>query len=149
MAFEIPEELDPIPDEWWEPLVAVEARMQESPRLLDRCLRVGDFMLMGRVRRRGRPLVYLYKHKDTRRYLNVDPRLDAYAYMAPRDLASTAPGSYHRLDSLEEGIDGVGLWELPRFRPDLVASRLGIPARELRRCFPRDFDLDFDDDWAA
>ena len=41
-------------------------------------------------------------------------------------------GTYRRLESLEEGIDGVGLWELPRFRPDLVAKRLGIPQRELR-----------------
>ena len=41
-------------------------------------------------------------------------------------------GSYRRLDSLEQGIDGVGLWELPRFRPDLVAKRLGIPQRALR-----------------
>ena len=72
MAFEYPTDDDPISDEWWVPLLAVEARMDESD------------------------------------------------------------GSYRRLESLEEGIDGVGLWELPRFRPDLVAKRLGIPQRELR-----------------
>src|SRR4051812_42018484 len=141
MTWEIPEELDPIPDEWWAPLLAVEARMQESPRLLDRCLRVGDFMLMGRERRRGRPLVYLYKHKDTRRYLNVDAQLHAYQFVMPR--SSSSDGTYRRLDSLQEGIDAVGLWELPRFRPDLVSQRLGIPVRELRPL------QDFDDDWAA
>ena len=72
MAFEYPTDDEPISDEWWAPLLAVEARMGESD------------------------------------------------------------GSYRRLDCLEEGIDGVGLWELPRFRPDLVAKRLGIPQRELR-----------------
>lgn len=77
MTHEIPEELDPIPDEWWDPLLAVEAQTATSARLLDRCFRVDDFMLMGRDRRRGRPLVYLYKHRDTRRYLNVDARLNA------------------------------------------------------------------------
>lgn len=132
MAFEYPTDDDPISDEWWAPLLAVEARMGESSRLLDRCLRVEDFMMMGRVRPRGRPLLYLYKHRDTRRYLNVDPHLAAYRYIPPRNLDSTSDGSYRRLESLEEGIDGVGLWELPRFRPDLVAKRLGIPERELR-----------------
>jgi len=72
MAFEYPTDDDPISDEWWVPLLAVEARMGESD------------------------------------------------------------GTYRRLESMEEGIDGVGLWELPRFRPDLVAKRLGIPQRELR-----------------
>ena len=147
MTWEIPEELDPIPDEWWAPLLAVEARMQESPRLLDRCLRVGDFMLMGRERRRGRPLVYLYKHKDTRRYLNVDAQLRAYRFVTSRTAASD--GTYRRLDSLEDGIDGVGLWELPRLRPDLVAQRLGIPVREFTALFRREVVADFDDDWAA
>jgi hypothetical protein len=85
----------------------------------------------------------VYKHRGTRRALNVDAQLRAYHYVPPRNLMSTADGSYRRLDSLEEGIDGVGLWELPRFRPDLVARRLGIPVRELRLL------RDFDDDPAA
>ena len=58
MTFEYPTDDDPISDEWWAPLLAVEARMGESD------------------------------------------------------------GSYRRLESLAEGIDGVGLRELPRFRPD-------------------------------
>ena len=95
MTFEIPEAVDPIPDEWWEPLLGVERLMQESPRLLDRCFRVEDFMLMGRERRRSRPLVYLYKHKDTRRYLNVDRQLRAYVFVAPR--SGNSDGSYRRL----------------------------------------------------
>jgi hypothetical protein len=135
MAIEIPDL--PVPDEWWEPLLAVETRMRESPRLLDRCFAIDDFMLMGRDRRRSRPLVYLYKHRDTRRYLNVDVRLNAYRYVPPRRLTDGGGGSYRRLTSLEEGVDGVGLWELPRFRPDLVAQRLGIPERELRVLVPR------------
>jgi hypothetical protein len=143
MTHEFPEDFDPISDEWWAPLLAVEARMQHSPRLLDRCFRVADFMLMGRERRRGRPLVYLYKHRDTRRSLNVDVQLRAYWYAAPRSPSGTSDGSYRRFESLEEGIDGVGLWELPRFRPDLVAERLGIPVRELRLL------RDLDDDPAA
>ena len=147
MTFEIPEDVDPIPDEWWEPLLGVERLMQESPRLLDRCFRLGDFMLMGRERRRSRPLVYLYKHKDTRRYLNVDPQLRAYVFVYAR--SGNSDGSYRRLDTLEEGIDGVGLWELPRFRPDLVAQRLGIPARELTAFFRREVIPELDDDWAA
>lgn len=52
--------------------------------------------------------------------------------MPPRNLDDPSDhGSYRRLDSLEVGIDRVGLWELPRFRPDLVAHRLGIPESEL------------------
>ncbi len=58
MTFEYPTDDEPISDQWWAPLLAVEARMGESD------------------------------------------------------------GSYRRLESLEEGIDGVGLRELPRFRPD-------------------------------
>ncbi len=142
MTFEVPDEGQPISDEWWDPLLAVAARTRESPRLLDRCFEVGDFMVMGRDRRRGRPLVYLYKHRDTRRYLNVDAQLRAYRYVTPRR-RDTSQGSYRRLASLEEGIDHVGLWELPTFRPDLVAARLGIPESQVRLLrYP-------DDDFAA
>ncbi len=33
MTFEYPTDDDPISDDWWVPLLAVEARMGESPRL--------------------------------------------------------------------------------------------------------------------
>ena len=50
MTFENLTDDEPISDEWWAPLLAVEARMGDSSRLLHRCLRVdGSYRRLDRV----------------------------------------------------------------------------------------------------
>lgn len=40
-----------------------------------------DFMYMAQMRARGRPPIHLYKHIETRRYLNLDDGGHAYVYV--------------------------------------------------------------------
>ena len=79
-----PGESEPKDPAWWRPIerfAEIVVGIAHVPLLLP-C----DFMLMGRVERRGRPGIWEYKHKDTRRYLQIDDALTVYRYIAPRDL---------------------------------------------------------------
>jgi hypothetical protein len=72
-----------LPDEPdWGPLVAV-ARLSRSSDVmpsLDEC----DFMYMGAVSSVHDALdIHLYKHRETRRYLNLDEAGHAYQYCGP------------------------------------------------------------------
>ena len=71
-------------------------------------------MFMGAVSNARKRLdVYLYKHVDTRRYLNLDVAGHAYAYLGSVSpaVATTTGGRYRRFRSLRDAIDHVGLWE--------------------------------------
>ena len=57
----------------WAPLEAL-ARMRPDLNALR------DFMFMGHASARTGTLICLYKHADTRRYLNLDHAGHAYAY---------------------------------------------------------------------
>jgi hypothetical protein len=82
----------------------------------------GEFMYMATVvRPRQDVRIHLYKHYDTRRYLNLDDGGHAYAYRGPtsNDLEDRSGGGrYRRYRSLVDAVDHLQLWlfELePRF----------------------------------
>jgi hypothetical protein len=73
---QFPEEPD------WHPLVAV-ARLAEVTDALP-SIDVHDFMYMAAVvSRRGALRIHLYKHRETRHYLNLDDGGHAYEYCGP------------------------------------------------------------------
>jgi hypothetical protein len=113
MAF--PAESDD-PGPWFAPLhlVAEVVAGQHDWRLFD----PDDFMCMGRVVRRSRPDIYLYKHIDTRQYLNLDEQGVPYRYCVPAEGAA-GEGRYVRHRSLTRALFWLRLWELPSMRPEL------------------------------
>ena len=64
--------------EWWTPLLlaASAARRERLPWPIH----LDDFMLMGRVDRGTRPAVWIYKHRDSRRELNLDATGQPYKF---------------------------------------------------------------------
>ena len=118
----------PIPSDsgcgdWCVPLHQIEAAVQG--RAYARWFDPNDFMLMGTVPHGGTTIA-LYKHRDTRNYLNIDDEGRAYVYEEP-GLGSHEDdrGSYRRVP-LIAAMDAVGLWELPWFRSDLESERRGF-----------------------
>ena len=72
--------------EWWTPLLlaASAARRERIPWPIH----LDDFMLMGRVDRGTRPAVWIYKHRASRRELNVDSTGQAYKFTRTPNAAS-------------------------------------------------------------
>lgn len=84
----------------WEPLIRliqVLAATPGAPRI-----EPADFMYMWRLEARGRPRLHLYKHIDTRRYLNIDDAGDVYLYAG-----ETRPGTNGRTRSIYEPLPDV------------------------------------------
>lgn len=127
MRLSFPDPDHPIGPEWWAPLLAVVDFVQGIRR--HRLLAVEDFMLMGRVLRRARPDIALYKHCFTRRYLNLDDDGRAYRYSVPRS-DPLAPGRYLAHRSLDDALGNLGLWELPWMKPGLEHERAGLGVHE-------------------
>ncbi len=103
-------------DEWCAALHLVEARVADFPdgQFFD----VDDFMIMGGWRRRSKPMIYLYKHGFTRRYLNVDMQGVAWQYVEPAHLDDDHPGTYKRLSGLDVAVARLDLWEMPMMDPE-------------------------------
>ncbi len=99
-------------DPEWRPLEAVARLSRTSSQLPP--FHEGEFMYMGAVtNRRKRLTIHLYKHIDTRRYLNLDDAGHAYEYCGP------APGDHddewtrgrYRLHrSLDAALEAAELW---------------------------------------
>ena len=123
MRYFFPPEDQPLDDSWWRPLERVAQGVAEHPRY--RFFALSDFMMMGGVNRAPRPRLTLYKHCDTRRYLNLDDAGLAYRYIPPRG-ASRGSGRYIVHRDLEEALDALDLWELPWMKPGLEAHRGGL-----------------------
>ena len=72
--------------EWWTPLLlaASAGRRERVPWPIH----LDDFMLMGRVDRGSRPAVWIYKHRDSRRELNLDATGQAYRFTRTPKAAS-------------------------------------------------------------
>lgn len=70
-----------------------------------------EFMYMVRVVAPGRPDVHLYKHIDTRRYLNLDDAGHAYAFVgsASDTGAAELAGHYRPLRDIRAAVDRLGL----------------------------------------
>jgi hypothetical protein len=86
-----------------------------------------DFMLMSIERRAKRPAIYLYKHCDTRHYLNVDENGEAYGYRPPRNPESLARGRYNPHANLVAAIDALHLYELPWLNPRFNDEQYCLP----------------------
>ena len=137
-------------NEWCTGMHLIETECVDHP--LFRWFSVDDLMVAGAVRRPGHPLLYLYKHRDTRRYLNVDEAGVAWRYVPPpADRLGFAEdhGSYERLPSLGAALDLLHLWELPVMRcapfEDVWQAYAAAPSTHVM-AFTIDDDEDLDDD---
>lgn len=77
-------------------------------------------MYTATVCRLGKPLaIHLYKHRDTRRYLNLDDGGHAYAYRGPNagDDDFVSGGRYRRHATLIDAITNLDLWLFEAERP--------------------------------
>lgn len=85
----------------WAPLEAVARVARQSSELPS--FHEAEFMYMGAVSRaRTGQLIHLYKHRDTRRYLNLDESGHAYEYRG---------GSVYRaVESLADALEHADLW---------------------------------------
>jgi hypothetical protein len=107
---EIPEE--PV----WSPLEAVARLARSRPDVPS--FHAGEFMFMATVRgTREQLAIHLYKHIDTRRYLNLDEDRNAYAYLgpAPDGTDASSGGRYQRYGAL---VDAITHLELGRYEVD-------------------------------
>jgi hypothetical protein len=105
----------------WSPLEAVARIARSRPDLPS--FHEGEFMFMATVRDdREQLAIQLYKHIDTRCYLNLDDDRNAYAYLgpAPDDPDAWSGGRYRRYRALGDAIKqlDLGLFEVdpPLFR---------------------------------
>lgn len=115
----------PLDPQWLRPLYLVWPAIPALPPL--ERFDPDDFMVMGRVLRAPRPDITLYKHRFTRRYLNVDAAGRTYRYAGPPS-ESFRSGEYRRQD-LVASLRALGLGELP----DLKAARAVLDAHERPR----------------
>ncbi len=102
----------------WRPLGAVSRVVRASPDLPP--FHPGEFMCMATLENRRKGIVLrLYKHYDTRRYINIDQAGHTYEYWPgsdeqwERDKAVTPDfgGRYRLHRSLRHAVDRLGLWE--------------------------------------
>ena len=105
------------------PLRLVAEKLRASAVPADAFFDPDDFMLLSWCRANRPAHVMLFKHVDTRRYLNLDADGAAHRYVPPADPGGE--GAYPRYATLREAVDALGLWELPWMRPELAAHRGG------------------------
>lgn len=107
-SFDTRLDLDSAPT--WKPLEELAEMVWRHPHLPQ--FHPGEFMYMAALHGvRRRVTVHLYKHIDTRRYLNLDDRGHAYAYQYRFD-EEVAPGSggrYRQYRHIEDALDRVNL----------------------------------------
>lgn len=113
-------------DEWCVPLHAVERAAVLHPQ--GKYFDVDDFMIMIRFDDKEGAII-LYKHIDTRHYLNADEQGRVYRYVPGRDRQEGRRGDYLPT-TLTDALERLGLWELPWFREELVEDRLGLSWEE-------------------
>jgi hypothetical protein len=100
----------PGPD--WEPLEGFARLVWQRPELPQ--FHPVEFMHMTNLRRgRTGPSIRLYKHTDTRRYLNLDDGGHAYAYVFREedDHVDHSGGRYRRYTNPIDAIGALGLWK--------------------------------------
>lgn len=92
MGFWYPDDDAPIDPNWWAPLMRFGlAAARDGLPALD----PEEFMFMGRIVRKGRPDLWLFKHIFSRRYANLDEYGEPYRYIPPKDvLNSKSDGRY-------------------------------------------------------
>jgi hypothetical protein len=103
----------------WAPLEAVARLSRTSCELPS--FHEGEFMFMATVRNvRNKLAIHLYKHIDTRCYLNLDDGGHAYAYRGSGPDDASSGGRYQRYRTLFDAVDHLELWlfdaAVPLFR---------------------------------
>jgi hypothetical protein len=99
-----------VTDPDWRPLEAVSSLVRQRPDLPH--FHPGEFMYMAAVRSTRPDLViHLYKHVDTRRYLNLDDAGHAYAYIDSEGdrVCHGFSGRYRRHGNLVDALDRLEL----------------------------------------
>jgi hypothetical protein len=100
----------------WRPLEGVAYLTRQSDELPS--FHEDEFMYMGAVwNARKRLLIHLYKHRDTRRYLNLDDGGHGYKFCAPspEDAKDDLAGGTYRLHrSLSDAVANLDLWLFDR-----------------------------------
>ena len=94
----------------WRPLEALSSLVRQRADLPH--FHPGEFMYMAAVRGTDLDLVvHLYKHVDTRRYLNLDDVGHAYAYIHHEgdDVFGDSSGRYRRLGNIVDALDRLEL----------------------------------------
>lgn len=125
MRYIVPSDDRPVSDAWFRPLEHVALEMSKCERWSDQFFDIEDFMLMGGIERRPRPLLVPCKHVHTRRYLNLDLAGRAYRYFPPKtDPDGAGRCVEHR--TLRDAIDHVALYELPWMKTGLESFRMGL-----------------------
>lgn len=112
----------------WEPLVSLSRLARQRPELPP--LHVDEFMYMACLRNRGKRIrIHLYKHVDTRRYINLDDAGHAYAFQdrEPDWERPDSSGWYRMYNDPLSAIRALGLWELQRPRRRVVPSAEDLP----------------------
>jgi hypothetical protein len=125
-------------DEWCIPLHLVEKAV--AGKRFAEGFSVWDFMVMGRVEDENGSIV-LYKHCDTRRYINVDEAGHAYRY-SPGRPQSGRRGDYLPLRTLSEAIAHLDLDflnfsgrsdALPNERDQVAPAQPDLPRRQRKK----------------
>ena len=105
----------------WEPLEAVARIARQSPELPS--FHEHEFMYMAAVLNAQKGLtIHLYKHRDTRRHLNLDDAGHAYAYRHREadEHDGLSGGRYQRYRTVVSALASLDLWlfdeEPPLFR---------------------------------
>jgi hypothetical protein len=130
----VPSPEDALDPAWWAPLERVARLVVGVPAY--QFFDLDDFMLMVRLVRPPRPAITLYKHRHTRRYLNLDDAGHAYRFIPPRD-EPKSNGRYVAHGDLQEALDHLRLWELPWMKSSLAAYRFGRTWEERWALHPR------------
>jgi hypothetical protein len=126
MKYVFPDPDQPLNPSWRAPLEAIARAVAGKWKY--QFFDLGDFMIMLRVVRPPRPSLVLYKHRYTRRYLNLDDAAHAYRYIESKDPSGSGRYLAHR--DLTDALDHLGLWELPWMKPGLEPFRYGHTWRE-------------------
>jgi hypothetical protein len=111
----------------WAPLASVARLSRQSSELPS--FHEGEFMYMAAVHNAGKRLtIHLYKHRDTRKYLNLDDGGHAYAYRYREDDPhdGLSGGRYQLYRTLVDALDAVDLWlfeEEPQFFRSFAPDR--------------------------
>lgn len=94
----------------WAPLESVCRIARQSSELPS--FHAAEFMYMGAVQDATGLTIHLYKHRDTRRYLNLDDGGHAYAYRYREDdlHGGEVGGRYQRYRTLADALDAADLW---------------------------------------
>ncbi|MDZ7678224.1 MAG: hypothetical protein U5K29_06710 [Acidimicrobiales bacterium] len=133
----------------WEPLERVALLARKSPDLPS--FHPGEFMYMLRLSAPRRRHIHLYKHYDTRRYLNLDDGGHAYEYCGwTPDQGDRSGGMYRQHRSLADAIDRLDLWLFELERPMLRSfPPEAWPPDELTSDAKRPYDLPYGHDSSA